>query len=157
MQTLRDLEEQRETLGIGADRGGWRRHENDVDDRIQDIVSSMACVLVVEDDDALREAVVDAIADAGYHVEQAENGRVALDKMRAESPRLVLLDLMMPVMDGWEVVAAMDTDPELANVPVCVVTAQDRLAPPRNVCLLEKPITLATLLDTVGQYCKLPS
>jgi CheY-like chemotaxis protein len=114
----------------------------------------MARVLVVDDDDALREAVADAIADAGYIVEQAENGRIALDKMRASSPCLVLLDLTMPVMDGWEVVAEMDMDPALASVPVCVVTAQDRLSPPRNSCLLKKPVTLATLLDTVGQYCK---
>ncbi len=114
----------------------------------------MACVLVVDDDDALREIVADAIADAGYVVIQAENGRVALDKMRAESPCLVLLDLMMPVMDGWEVVAEMEGDPALANVPVCIVTAQDRIDPPRSSCLLKKPVALATLLDTVGQYCK---
>jgi two-component system chemotaxis response regulator CheY len=117
----------------------------------------MAGVLVVEDDDILREAVADAIADAGYHVIQAENGRVALDKMREESPCLVLLDLMMPVMDGWEVVAEMDGDPALAKVPVCIVTAQDRMQPPRTACLLKKPIGLTELLDTVGQYCKLPS
>ena len=117
----------------------------------------MACVLVVEDDDALREAVADAISDAGYDVIQAENGQIALQKMRDASPCLVLLDLMMPVMDGWEVVAEMDGDPTLAKVPVCIVTAQDRLTPPRNVCLLKKPLTLDTLLDTVGQFCKLPS
>lgn len=117
----------------------------------------MSRVLVVEDDDALREAVADAISDAGYDVVQAENGRVALAKMRVESPCLVLLDLMMPVMDGWEVVAEMDGDPSLANVPVCIVTAQDRLPPPRNACLLRKPVTLAALLDTVEKYCKLPS
>ncbi|MGE0397927.1 MAG: response regulator transcription factor [Kofleriaceae bacterium] len=114
----------------------------------------MPCVLVVDDDDALREAVADAISDAGYVVEQAENGRIALDKMRAASPCLVLLDLMMPVMDGWEVVAEMDGDPSLSNVPVCVVTAQSQLAPPRSACLLKKPVTLAVLLDTVGQFCK---
>lgn len=114
----------------------------------------MPCVLVVDDDDALREAVADAIADAGYLVDQAENGRVALDKMRASSPCLVLLDLMMPVMDGWEVVAEMDTDPTLAAVPVCIVTAQDRITPPRNTCFLRKPVSLTSLLQTVEQYCK---
>jgi DNA-binding response OmpR family regulator len=114
----------------------------------------MPCVLVVDDDDALREAIVDAISDAGYVVEQAENGRIALDKMRASSPCLVLLDLMMPVKDGWEVVAEMEGDSTLAAVPVCVVTAQDRIAPPRNTRLLRKPLSLASLLDTVGQYCK---
>ncbi len=114
----------------------------------------MPCVLVVDDDDDLREVVADAIADAGYEVIQAENGQVALARMRERSPCLVLLDLMMPVMDGWEVVAAMDSDPALASVPVCVVTAQDRLPPPRATCTLKKPVPLATLLDTIGQYCK---
>ncbi len=117
----------------------------------------MACVLVVEDDDALREVVAEAIADAGYVVLQAENGRIALEKMRAESPCLVLLDLMMPVMDGWEVVATMRGDPSLANVPVCILTAQDRVAPPTSSRVLSKPVTLDTLLDTVGQFCKLSS
>lgn len=117
----------------------------------------MACVLVVDDDADVREAVAEAIADAGYIVEQAVNGQDALDKMRAASPCIVLLDLMMPVMDGWEVVSAMDSDPRLASVPVCVVSAQDRIAPPRNSCVLKKPVTVASLLRTVEAYCGKPS
>ncbi len=117
---------------------------------------SMPCVLVVDDDEALRDIVVEAISDAGYAVEQAENGLEALEKMRQASPCIVLLDLMMPVMDGWEVVSEMDKDPSLAGVPVCVVSAQDRLAPPRNVCTLKKPVSLASLLSTVEQYCGKP-
>jgi CheY-like chemotaxis protein len=85
------------------------------------------------------------------------NGQDALDKMRAASPCIVLLDLMMPVMDGWEVVTAMDSDPKLAAVPVCIVSAQDRIAPPRNVCLLKKPVTLAALLRAVEEHCGKPS
>lgn len=113
----------------------------------------MACVLVVDDDDALRDIVCEAIADAGYVVDQAENGQEALAKMRLASPCLVLLDLMMPVMDGWEVVAAMTSDPSLAGVPVCVVSAQDRVPPPKHTTLLKKPVSVAMLLATVGQYC----
>lgn len=119
--------------------------------------SAMGCVLVVDDDDALREALAEVIADAGYRVEQAENGREALQKIRQLSPCIVLLDLMMPLMDGWEVVSEMDTDPALAKVPVCIVSAQDRLPPPRSVAVLKKPIAVASLLSTVAAHCGKPA
>jgi CheY-like chemotaxis protein len=107
----------------------------------------VGCVLVVDDDQDIREAVV------GYSVAQAANGAEALVAMRSALPCLVLLDLMMPVMDGWEVVAQMDRDPALAGVPVCVVSAHVN-DPPRNVCVLRKPVTLQKLLDTVAEHCK---
>ena len=117
----------------------------------------MACVLVVDDDEALREVLAEAISDAGYAVEQAENGQTALDRMRAASPCIVLLDLMMPVMDGWEVVSEMGADPKLASVAVCVMTAQDRITPPPAVSLLKKPVSLASILRTVEEHCGKPS
>ncbi|MBA3819464.1 MAG: response regulator [Deltaproteobacteria bacterium] len=115
-----------------------------------------ACVLVVDDDDVLRDTVAEALEDAGYLVERAENGREALVKMRLGPPCIVLLDLMMPVMDGWEVVTEMDRDPRLAGVPVCVVSAQDRIAPPRNIGVLRKPASLAALLTAVEAHCGKP-
>jgi CheY-like chemotaxis protein len=114
-----------------------------------------ARVLVVEDDQDIREAVVEAITDRGYDVEAAENGSVAMDRMRAHPPCIVLLDLMMPVMDGWEVVAQMDTEPALAEVPICIVSAHDKDLP-RNVCVLRKPVSLANLLQAVENYCGPP-
>ena len=115
----------------------------------------MGKVLVVDDDDALRDIVAEAIADAGFAVDQAENGQVALDKMRDHAPCVVLLDLMMPVMDGWQVVSEMGADPQLAGVPICIITAQDRTAPPSGVArLLRKPVTVAELVSTVSAYCK---
>ncbi len=116
----------------------------------------MACVLVVDDDESLREAIAEAITDAGYVVQQARDGREALEKMRAVSPCIVLLDLMMPVMDRWEVVTAMDSDAALANVPVCVVSAQDRLPPPRSARSLKKPVSVAALLEAVEAHCGKP-
>lgn len=113
----------------------------------------MGTVLVVDDDNDLREVVAEAIAAAGYTVDEAENGQVAVEKMRAETPCIVLLDLMMPVMDGWEVVEIMDADPQLAKVPVCIITAQDRMPPPRNVCLLRKPIRTDDLLEKIAPHC----
>jgi CheY-like chemotaxis protein len=114
-----------------------------------------SCVLVVDDDQDIREAVVEAISDAGYTVAAAANGREALDAMRANRPCVVVLDLMMPVMDGWEVVAQMDLDPTLAGVPVCVVSAHDK-DPPRNDAMLRKPVSLARLLAAIEQYCGCP-
>jgi two-component system chemotaxis response regulator CheY len=116
----------------------------------------MGPVLVVDDDEAVRELVVEAIADAGYSVEQAENGRDALDKMHQTSPCMVVLDLMMPVMDGWQVVVAMEADPGLARVPVCVVTAQDRIPPPKTAALLKKPVSAAKLVETIEMHCGKP-
>ena len=95
------------------------------------------------------------MTDAGYAVDQAANGAEALAVMRAGAPCLVFLDLMMPVMDGWEVVAQMDRDPALAQVPVCVVSAHDK-DPPHNVCVLRKPVSLARLLETAARYCSAP-
>ena len=115
----------------------------------------MARVLVVDDDEILRDAVAEAIADAGYIVDQAENGRTALEKMRAVSPCIVLLDLMMPIMDGWEVVSAMEVDPALASIPVCIVSAAS-LPPPKSVDVLRKPVTIASLLDTIEKHCGKP-
>jgi CheY-like chemotaxis protein len=112
-------------------------------------------VLVVEDDQDIREAVVEAITDRGYVVEQAENGAIAMELMRERTPCIVLLDLMMPVMDGWQVVEQMDTEPGLAGVPICIVSAHDRDLP-RNVCVLRKPISLANLLQTVENHCGPP-
>lgn len=114
------------------------------------------CVLVVEDDPDIREAVVEAITDAGYRVIEAENGVEALVLMRQSAPCIVLLDLMMPVMDGWQVAAEMDADPTLASVRVCVVSATERAAPARSVCVLRKPIKLQTLLSTVEEHCGAP-
>lgn len=113
----------------------------------------MGCVLVVDDDEALREIVAEAISDAGYDVEQAENGVEALDKMRQKAPCIVVLDLMMPVMDGWEVMAAMESDEALSRVPVCIVSAQDAVAPPKNAYFIKKPLTTAALLDQVVRHC----
>lgn len=96
------------------------------------------------------------MAPAGYAVDQAENGREALAKMRHLSPCMVVLDLMMPVMDGWQVVSEMTADPALASVPVCVVTAQDRIPPPKNAVLLKKPVSALQLVQTIEAFCGKP-
>jgi CheY-like chemotaxis protein len=116
----------------------------------------MPCVLVVDDDDDVRESLCEVLADAGYDVHAAADGREALREMRSQRPCVVLLDLMMPVVDGWSVAEEMRNDPALADVRICVVTAMPQSAPVWATCLLKKPVSLAHVLDAVEQSCGPP-
>ena len=82
-------------------------------------------VLVVEDDAAARELIRRALESEGWEVDEAENGRVALEHLAEAKPALVLLDLMMPEMDGFEFLEAMRLGDESARVPVVVITAKE--------------------------------
>jgi CheY-like chemotaxis protein len=80
-------------------------------------------ILVVDDDDDFREALFEVVSEAGYPVEQAENGEVALRRIATEAPGMVLLDLKMPVLDGWGVVERLRKDPRTAAIPVLILSA----------------------------------
>lgn len=82
-------------------------------------------VLVVDDNADDCEAIADALADIGCEIETAEDGRRALDRMMWRHPDVIILDLMMPNMDGFQVIAAMQAAPELRAIPVIVATAKD--------------------------------
>jgi CheY-like chemotaxis protein len=81
--------------------------------------------LIVEDDAPTREIMARTLADDGWKVTEAENGRVAIDRLAEGVPDLILLDLMMPEMDGFEFVAAIREKEEWRRIPVVVVTAKD--------------------------------
>ncbi len=113
-------------------------------------------VLVVEDDNDLRESICTVLQDAGYESWPAENGEVALERARAERPCVILLDLMMPVMNGWEFRSEQLRDPELSSIPVIIMTADGRAqekAKTLHADYLRKPITLDALLHVVDDYC----
>src|SRR3954470_23175677 len=81
-------------------------------------------VLVVDDDQDIREALCDLLADAGYRAASVANGKEALIYLKSgELPCVILLDLMMPVMDGWEFRRQQQGDPRLSKIPVVVITA----------------------------------
>ena len=80
-------------------------------------------VLVVEDDAPLRRMVSIFLRAAGYHVRPAEDGSSGLALARDERPDLVLLDLMLPELDGWEVLRRIKGDARTAAIPVLVLTA----------------------------------
>jgi CheY-like chemotaxis protein len=115
-------------------------------------------VLLVEDDADLRETVSEVLQDRGLLAVAAANGRQALDVLRSEAgmPAVILLDLMMPVMDGWEFLVHKREDPGLARLPVVVLTAyagSSDLAQELGVeRVLKKPIELAQLIDVLDQY-----
>jgi signal transduction histidine kinase/CheY-like chemotaxis protein len=88
-------------------------------------VTQGASVLVVEDDPSIREMVRRSLQQEGWAVAEAENGKVALERIAEKKPDLILLDLMMPEMDGFEFVAVLRTNPDWAKIPVVVVTAKD--------------------------------
>jgi len=82
-------------------------------------------VLLVEDDVETRRIMAHALEKAGWQVSEASNGQEALEMMPDVQPRLILLDLMMPVMDGFGFLAAMRARPEWEQIPVIVITAKD--------------------------------
>ena len=115
-------------------------------------------ILVIDDNEDIREAVVESLEDAGYGVSAVANGDIAIRVLQAsnELPCLILLDLMMPVMDGAQFLQEMRRDPRLSAVPVVVVTA-DGHATAKAAALgtqggLKKPIQLNELLSTVSKY-----
>ena len=86
-----------------------------------------ADILVVEDHRDLREYLTRLLS--GYRVRSASDGRQALDRIKERVPKLVVSDVMMPHMDGYELCAAIKSDPATAHVPVILLTAQAGLAP----------------------------
>jgi adenylate cyclase len=82
-------------------------------------------VLVVEDDEDIRSLLRRALEDVQWTVAEAENGAVALQRVQEQKPDLILLDLMMPVMDGFEFVQKLREDESSRRIPIIVVTAKD--------------------------------
>ncbi|NOY82521.1 MAG: response regulator [Kiritimatiellaeota bacterium] len=85
-------------------------------------------VLIVEDDPSTRQLLVHLLRKEGWTVSEAENGRVALDRIAESIPGLILLDLMMPEMDGFEFVAQLQKREQWRRIPVIVITAVDLTA-----------------------------
>lgn len=120
------------------------------------------CVLVVDDDSSIRLLLVSALRHNGYRTLQARNGREALAEMHGGHPDLVLMDLVMPEMSGWEVLRERTSDPALLRIPVIVVSAcnirqvrADVLE--KRVCgVIAKPFDLDNVLTTVTDCLENP-
>jgi two-component system chemotaxis response regulator CheY len=114
-----------------------------------------ARILVVDDDTAIRESLRDVLADAGYDVVAAADGRQALGMMTPR-PSLMLVDLMMPELDGWELIDELQRTAPLADIPICVLSAMTSHAPPKVSAVLSKPVDLDRLLETVERLLQQP-
>jgi CheY-like chemotaxis protein len=122
------------------------------------MVRDQRTVLVVEDDTDIREEMAALLEGEGYKVAQARNGKDALDLLKQlPPPCVILLDLMMPVMNGWDFRVQQLADPTLKEIPTVIVSGAAR-APEEarslgaNACL-QKPFELEPLLEVVDQYC----
>ena len=100
-------------------------------ERLATILNKYRCemppcpLLLVEDDEPTREMMRRMLEREGWIVAEAENGRVALERIAENRPDLILLDLMMPEMDGFEFIEELRKDPEQSQIPIIVVTAKE--------------------------------
>jgi CheY-like chemotaxis protein len=118
-------------------------------------------ILLVEDDPALRATLAEVLEERGYEVHTAGNGRQALDTLdHAPPPSAILLDLAMPVMDGWAFRAAQQRDPRLAHIPTIVLSASLHAGDGRHfdgpapAAAFAKPFDLVRLLDALRRACE---
>src|SRR5215210_4321884 len=113
-------------------------------------------VLVVEDDEDMRELMNQFLHLEGFSPATARNGLEALNMLRSGIyPKVILLDLMMPIMDGWAFRRAQRTDPAIATIPVVVLSAAgvDRLAEIEAAAAFTKPVNFERVLQTVRRLC----
>jgi len=115
-------------------------------------------ILVIDDDDDIRGAIAAYLEGEGYSVVEAGNGASALEHLRSSLQFcLILLDLYMPVMDGWAFRSEQKSDPELAEIPIIVISAgleiRDAALQLGAVGAMEKPIAFHQLLEQVESYC----
>lgn len=117
------------------------------------------CVLIVEDDDDVREFMQLLVSSSGYDTMTARDGEEALAKMRQRKPCLVLLDLQMPRMDGWEFRERQLQDVALKQIPVVCVTAffdPDQVTRKLGLRCIPKPADFPAIMDAVETTCGHP-
>ena len=115
----------------------------------------MAKILLVEDNEMNRDMLSRRLVKRGYEVVVAVDGQEGVDKARAEAPALVLMDMSLPVLDGWEATRALRADPATRAIPVIALTAH-AMAGDREKALAAgcddfdtKPIELERLLGKI--------
>jgi two-component system, cell cycle response regulator DivK len=117
----------------------------------------MAKILIVDDNADVREVLQCQLKMLGYLVISAENGSVAIEKAIAEQPDLIMMDIMMPEMDGWQASRAVRANPDTKDIPILAATAMCRRAD-LNACLeagcngyIVKPFTMIELAQKVRE------
>ena len=119
---------------------------------------SKAKVLLVDDEAFNLDFLQQALEDENYEISIAADGQEALNKIKSEKPDLVLLDLMMPVLDGFEVLKQVKADDNLRDTPIIIISAEhDSKSVVKGIKqgaedYMTKPITAANLLKKVKEY-----
>jgi CheY-like chemotaxis protein len=131
---------------------GWEREICQIADLMDPMLKS---ILLIEDDLAIRTTISTWLEIEGYQVFTARNGREALEKLvQIGRPKLILLDIMMPQMNGWAFLEEFEKNVDLASIPVVILSAFKNTAftmKPHSV--IEKPIQYDTLIRVVEKYC----
>jgi DNA-binding response OmpR family regulator len=113
-------------------------------------------IMVIEDEENVRLVVSLSLKKEGYEVESVATGEEALEKVVDFAPDLIILDIMMPGMDGWEVLGLLKSNELTEKIPVCILTAKGEV---RDVMYatqkgaadyITKPFTRKELVDRVG-------
>ncbi|HMI84519.1 MAG TPA: ATP-binding protein [Polyangiaceae bacterium] len=124
--------------------------------RSSPVPSARLTILVVDDEADIRESLGPILENEGYHTVLAGNAAEALDYLHAaQAPSLILLDLMMPVMDGWQFLAERNGDPALKRIPVIVISAQPDVEAKvirANAGYLQKPVPMDRLIETIEHF-----
>jgi CheY-like chemotaxis protein len=115
--------------------------------------SEKSVILIVDDDADCREMLANLLSMEGYVTDIAANGRQALDYLNHSTPALIILDLMMPVMSGWEFRARQKSDTRFESVPVVVITCSGLVRDIDADAVLRKPIEFDALMSVVKQNC----
>ena len=113
--------------------------------------------MIVEDDGDLREVVAEVIESQGYVCRQARNGIEAMAALNIERPDLLIADLIMPLMNGVDLLARLRQDLSYVDIPVIAMTAaNDRMVGVKlDVPVLHKPIDVPLLRQMLARYCPL--
>ncbi len=117
------------------------------------IIGNASNILIVDDDESIRSLLQQELGDAGYHIQQASNGKEALEMVRNIRPHLIILDIMMPEMNGFDVAAILKNDPQTMDIPIIVLSVVQDKARGFRVGVdryLTKPIDTGLLFNEIG-------
>lgn len=113
----------------------------------------MQTILVIDDEFGILEVLEATLADAGYRIVTAVNGRQGLERAAAHAPSLIILDFMMPILDGPAVLRALAADAALKDIPVILMTALSEEVARRQAsgyaAFIRKPFSMKSILGMV--------
>jgi|YelNatPaOPRAMG01_1025707.scaffolds.fasta_scaffold00024_23 DNA-binding response OmpR family regulator len=120
----------------------------------------MKKILIIEDEEAIRFILEKRLSDAGYFVISAEDGIEGLNKLRKENPDLIVLDLMLPGLDGYQICSLIKRDRRYAHIPVLILTARIQQKDYEMAmavgadAFLTKPFESQVLLNKIAELLK---